>query len=1581
MSNDSNPVPNAQKNSSITSNGRTSRNPGKNTHNLLKNTSVDYKSVFGVDKNRKTKCSVYNSTQIDRGFAASPGEQVRSPGPGGAFSLAVKSPPTLNTPGGAFHNIYSIRPNVPSSRSKTPSPEYVESDPRTPSLIPSSEEDNRRKGRSTAFKTPAISGGLELNCKTFPSRHDGRKKGKANLTSDDSKNIEGYSSSTSKLEPIQGNARNLENPDANAMPPLMPPLLNQAQPPKKMQTLSASGGMGAYRQAFTARSPINPSSSVSLGWSQGSGNRGGGLGGGASHRLDPLLANNSETKWETPSLPNLKRSAVSRGSVSNGERSLTQANSAGGQSNPGDLELSCSLLEQSWLPYSPSSTSSSGSDTEANEDDAIRRLESESTKDAGNAGTDDEITTVVTIASTTTPTGTPVGGSKSTESRPLCQGFGFVGADKNRPRASPVVKMSPCVQFVRDGVPTPMERSGMSFTTSTVGVDADDSESSCVVAVGRSAARGSVGRKRSDFVSPRALEHFKALDAINTEKPSSGGDPYMTSDGGGAAAAIRRSTGVLSARETFFSSLPRLSDVIPTEITTKALEKVLLPGAPCTWLTCIALAISYVSGVPTTVEKVLRVNSIGMHCVCQPAVTLAEEYDLVSSYLHARFHRSTTTALYTAPEEFQEDDEASKWLKPEEQKLLPHLHCEMATFDSEVLDPIDENDTSYGMGEHAPVISLANFRKTLVKYLSDGRSIYIFNFDPYIIEMDEKRLRSNMAETEEEAESILANMRTKPNSEGAFGILLNFSVARNTATLVIPHLTREQHPMRKSNAEESDRSPPARAMGTCKSSSGDTVPHYCHLLSAEELQKRFSSVFSYVVLEEHVISLNVLYEAVRQRDSYTQLSRGFVRVFFDQNFSPRVPSIFPLFVLDGSSSAGLVTSVLDASIAPHLLGLAMMHHLTITFLLSDTARRKQSSRCLLNKANVCDVKLRGIPLTKIFQQLRLPLSIIVSSSTRSSIATVFAWYRIFLQNLQISQEVRLGIVLTERRGNSEDGQPNITEEQFLSHLRLVVQTRSVMLISFNINIAVNVKLSDGSQAAHFAIVIGLDEARGVIRLADVNVKRFRKTWHVPFHRLYNAVMGYGYVVSAKESKVIKGLNCKHFQAEVLKCGRHALPPQLEVSERRFEYPLRPYAVTLLADAVWRLGFHADVERFLNYSGFHISYFLSKRMPLEAAVQVVQNYSHYALDDALSVEATHFDYHKGNLPPGEEDPYHPVNPKHKVWTEEDLMRQIQDALASPSTRRLIVNFNRFMLHSNPELWNGSRDGGFYAMVMGYDDRQRLVALSDSNPCSFYRHFVLPLDYLFELLCSQDLGEQRAYGMLLLSREHPQEGLYDNTKGYDMAHAFVHHPFRPIFSAACSCMALAATEMMMSISMPTMLNGAPLALDDEKKKYRRYNNIFSAEDFLYALPSFNLHSWLMNTSSVLSSDVVTLANIAFQKLNLPLKVIDAMHGKAEVLTDPEAFIEACSGISGLFTITIIAYDTDMMYGVPHGSLGLVNRVELNEEDLGATTVQMLEGNPCLWGPICERTVRELMPMVSAIVCVCENMEEDGECGSSF
>ncbi|GET87845.1 hypothetical protein, conserved [Leishmania tarentolae] len=1036
----------------------------------------------------------------------------------------------------------------------------------------------------------------------------------------------------------------------------------------------------------------------------------------------------------------------------------------------------------------------------------------------------------------------------------------------------------------------------------------------------------------------------------------------------------RQAKVVKQAREEFFAPIPRFDDLLSRNtmglFDKQDLTRLLLPGASCSWLCCAALAISYVAKVPTPVEKVLRTNRMGVHYISLPTITLAELFDVVNDYIHICYHRTATHTRNCAADEFEDDEEAARCLSEGELRELECIHCEMATLDKKVLDP-ESGEDIHGMGEHPPITNLTQFRKELLQHLGGEESMYIFYYDPHLLEQAQLRLRSNQCDTEEEVDAVMATARFPDGAPSLFGILLDFDPVDNNVKLLTPYLSAEQHPLHFKSDE------------VVKGREEEEVTHASHNM------RRFARAFSNIVTEVQMVSLHALYESIEPVNNYLHLSHGFVRVFKNKSFPPKVPSMFPLFVLDGSSAGGLMTSVLDVKIAPHVLGLAMLHHLSVTFLLTDSARRKQSSRNLLVKENVCDVKLRGIPLTKVCQQLQLPLSMIVCKSTKRSIEMAYVWYHVFLQRLQINKDVHICLILPSRRDGAADGQPNITDSQFVHHLQRTVESKSVMLISFDINIARNVLIDDRSEPAHFAIVIGVDEERGVVRLADVNVKRFRKTWHIPISRLYNAVMGYGYIVASKSRKIISSLKGKCFHENALQCARNYLPPPTPAAYQRFEYPSCSYPLTVLADAVERLGFKGtNVERFLNFCGFHISYFLSPNMPLEGAAIVIQNYSHYALDDAVSVTTTHYDFHAGNPPPKQESAEAGGTSTYPVRSEADLLTSIQYAVAKPDKRKLIIQYNVNVLKADPTVWNGN-DGNSFAFVMDYVASTKMVVLSDASPSSFYRTFACPLTLLFNAVCSMDNVSLRAHGTILLTTEVTQEALYEDTKGYDMAHALVHHPFKPMLSAVCSCLALASTEMMMCIE-PPRLGGASARFEDEEARYKRYNNIFSAEDFLYALPSFRVCEWRTQSTDI--QDIESTANSAFATLRLPLRVVDVLQEQGpDVLTDPIALLRACNGISGLHTMVLITYDTGVLHGAPGLSAGLVNcvrvfddeKADANEESntkllapcspkKSVGSVQLIEGDPCRWGGVFVRSAEELMRAIKGVYRVEEALK---------
>ncbi|ESL11120.1 hypothetical protein TRSC58_01139 [Trypanosoma rangeli SC58] len=259
-------------------------------------------------------------------------------------------------------------------------------------------------------------------------------------------------------------------------------------------------------------------------------------------------------------------------------------------------------------------------------------------------------------------------------------------------------------------------------------------------------------------------------------------------------------------------------------------------------------------------------------------------------------------------------DVTSEFLSNHPKLREMHVRCEVATFDTETRDELGD---FMGVGERLPIMTLSQFRKDLAN--NDPQSLSIVNFDPYQIEQHEIRMRLNymeLNEAEHPMESITP--RWPASNQGAFGLVLGFSPALHSVVVGTPTLLEDGR----------------------------------------------------IVIEEHTVPLQVLYKALCVKDNYCNRARGFVRVFLGDQFIEKVPSIFPLNLLDGSLAGGMLLTALDTSIAPHILGLSLMHHLVTNVLLNETERQRQ------NATNFQGVVLRGIPVTMVCQQLGLGITTI-----------------------------------------------------------------------------------------------------------------------------------------------------------------------------------------------------------------------------------------------------------------------------------------------------------------------------------------------------------------------------------------------------------------------------------------------------------------------------------------------------------------------------------------------------------------------------------------------------------------------------
>lgn len=781
------------------------------------------------------------------------------------------------------------------------------------------------------------------------------------------------------------------------------------------------------------------------------------------------------------------------------------------------------------------------------------------------------------------------------------------------------------------------------------------------------------------------------------------------------------------------------------------------------------------------------------------------------------------------------------------------IKCEMATFDSITVDDVGDE---MGMGERLPIMTLAAFRKEIARL--DSHSILLFNYDPYVVqeaEIDRREVDDD--EYDEDGNPIQQSpKRVEPvqwgaKNQGGFSMLLQFNSALHTVTIGTPHLGPD-------------------------------------------------GVYR---METHTVSLQAMYAACCVKDGYTNKSRGFVRVFKDASGDARhIPSLFPVSLLDGRDAGGLLSTALDVAIAPHILGLSMLHHVVQATLLTDRARRRQSTK------SVSDVQLRGIPVTKFCDVLGLPVATVVGGSNKDSVACAFAWYNIFLSKLGIQNDVALGIVSVTRKGGAEDGAVNISDEQFLNDVSMAVLTNSVMLISFDVNVALNVVVETKGDPCHFGIIVGIDESHGIVRLADVNVKKYRKVWHVPITRLYNAVINYGYIIAAKSQDTIVQFNCQKHSDNILGQARYRLPANPGFS--RFEYPVKNYTITVLADALDRLGYHdCNVESFVHNSGFHVSFLLSEHIPLAGASRIATFYSHARLDDELKVSTTYYD-------------------NREVQTLQFFTQEIKLALANKHTSKLLINFQPATIQKQKGVWNGSM-GGPLAIVVRFEESSGNVTVCDANFSAYYRTWTCPVGLLYDAVCQVDRIAGRARGTILLTKE--QQTVFEDTRGYDQRRAMVHHPFKPTISTTAATIALAASEMM-------------------QKSY-------SQEQFLYNALEFDLCKFTTRSGDV--SAVAGDANHAFQKLQIPLQASVVSCGTSE------QFAAALGGTEGLLSVTIILYDTLKVHKTKGETLGNGAAVVNNRGENGV--VKVVDGNPTVFGDFWELPTSELFESLLGVITI--------------
>lgn len=863
-------------------------------------------------------------------------------------------------------------------------------------------------------------------------------------------------------------------------------------------------------------------------------------------------------------------------------------------------------------------------------------------------------------------------------------------------------------------------------------------------------------------------------------------------------------------------------------------------GIKSVWLAAAALGLSYTADEKIRLEDVLRTNEMALHYVSMPSVTLAELFDTCNDYL-----RSSKT-------------------------LRDTVHCEVATFDTETVEEVDEDEVAT-VGDRGPIQSLIQFRKALSAEMADeSRSVHIFNFDPFPVQEAEAKAAEDEEDIDEDDEEAMnssqqekgkAQQWNKKNM-GHFAILTHYHAALHTVTLSTVHVGPEGN----------------------------------------------------FVLENHQCPLQVLYNACCAKDGYTKRSRGFVRIFrSDDANRAAVKSKYPVSVIDGREGRGMLSISLDISIAPHILGLGIFHTVVDHALAvqADTAEDAMAASGL--GFSTGGVALRGIPVTDICSRLALPVGVICDQSTRESLPLAAVWYRHYMSRVAKANCVDIGLVQITRRDDSEDGAVNVDEDDFTAFIKDAAASQdALVLLSFNINTALNVRVIPTTQSpSHFAILTGYDEQSGVVQLADVSVKKFRKQWHTTVALLHAAVIGHGYVCVAKKGSE---LAARHDGVEKLEAAstlaKYRVHPH---STKQFEYPRKNYSATMVAAALNRIGAgskQVTVEAVMNCSGFHVSFMLSEHLPLLSVQRVTAYFAQHHLDNAVHSVATSADA-----------------PIDKAAFVAKVKESLVDDKGRP-TSVILVNYSGAGLHRYPAVWNGSF-GGNLAMIVGYNAKADELLLQDSNPEPFYREWACPVDVLLQMMTETDSIADRARGFIEIKRG--ANPLLKDGRGLDLRRAQSHHPFKNPVSSFASAVAFALSEL---------IPGSAVSVEDV---------VYSAGDF--ALTTL--------TSKVEAADAIKMANDWLAQNPTHRKSIK-VEGGAVKLDSADKLFEAIAHKEN--RITVIIYKTSAVFAstVERGlAAAVVNRAKKGDD------IVVCDGSPTRHGDMWSRPAAKLFEAVQGVI----------------
>ena len=720
-----------------------------------------------------------------------------------------------------------------------------------------------------------------------------------------------------------------------------------------------------------------------------------------------------------------------------------------------------------------------------------------------------------------------------------------------------------------------------------------------------------------------------------------------------------------------------------------------------------------------------------------------------------------TLESHTMPEVY---DIINKYLAVAEETAISNFRLEFATCDTKI--PREESDddeeeeeeeqTEPHTVEQGRHLTLMDLQKELGQQFATTPSSYIFNYDPYVIQ--EARILSVLEEEEEDDDDDPAVQKLRQEhfdrraeelrtvtavNQGAFAILTGYNASLSEVQLATVH----------------------------------------HTLDG-------------LRLTTETTTLATLFRACSVPDLYTQRARGFVRVecsaVAPSPDSPRkTREWFTVSQVEATGNRRMPLELVDPSIYGALVAGGFAVHLY---------NQKNTGG---NAPDEIVCPQPGVAVTEMFNTLNLPLEVLMRPSLRSSsTAEAYSFLREFVSLQGNARKTFVGIMCIKRKGGTSDGAVNFEESDLRQQVQEVDESEghTVMIVNFD---PVKLHHVPGVGESHFGVIVGYSAKRQTVNIADVSPKVFKKVWRVSLARLWEAMVGFGYVLlspnhGAYGRRVFQSK--MDFQNQAIdECGISKMPPHSRFVS--FDFPLRVYCVTVMALGLSVLkGEVTTVEEVIRRAGWHMSFLLSDHLSLGDFVRVLE-----ASAPDVACTPVYLD----------------------VGGEGALLRTIQESQRDGV--ELVVNFSAAKLSSMPEWYIGSY-GGSYALLESYNEMSSMVVCfsflcsQHSNPVNIgtqehphslntqvlttaaaeksRRTFSLPLDVLQSLCAEVDSTSGRSRGVVKMSKksasaQEPEGGAQTLAQTANLLETPIPHPFKLAISPQVAGIAFALSTLGMKV----------------------------------------------------------------------------------------------------------------------------------------------------------------------------------------